>query len=311
MHNDEMSASWLQLTLEAIEHPPEQLEDALLQAGALAVTLEDAGDQPVLEPAPGETPLWAHTRLTGLFDAQSDIEVIKTQLRRFLHVGTLPECRLTALEERDWVRAWMEHFHPMRFGQRLWVCPKAQTPPEPAAINLRLDPGLAFGTGTHPTTALCLEWLDSAELAGKTVLDYGCGSGILAIAAAKLGAAHVWGTDIDPQALLASDANTADNEVEDHIELAHPNALLDELQVDLLLANILAGVLVQLRAEFGRRVKPGGRLILSGILEQHVDAVQAALIGDFQFDTRRTREGWVLLAGLRRPISDAELSWEI
>ncbi|MFZ1642346.1 MAG: 50S ribosomal protein L11 methyltransferase [Candidatus Contendobacter sp.] len=294
------TAPWLQLTLEAIDHNPEQLEDALLRTGALAVTLEDAGDQPVLEPAPGETPLWAHTRVTGLFDAQTDIEVVKRKLRRFLHTPVLPECRLTPLEERDWVRAWMDHFHPMRFGQRLWVCPTGQTPPDPTAVNIRLDPGLAFGTGTHPTTALCLEWLDGADLTGQTVLDYGCGSGILAIAAAKLGARRVWAVDIDPQALLASDDNADENGVEDHIELASPAELPAALSVEVLLANILAGVLAQLAPEFGRRVKPGGRLVLSGILEPHADAVRAAFLREFTFGPVRRREDWVLLEGVRR-----------
>jgi ribosomal protein L11 methyltransferase len=298
--NDDATAPWLQLALEAINHGPEQLEDALLRAGALVVTLEDAGDQPVLEPAPGETPLWAHTRVTGLFDAQTDIEVVKGQLRRFLHASLLPECRLTALEERDWVRAWMDHFHPMRFGQRLWVCPTGQTPPDPTAVNIRLDPGLAFGTGTHPTTALCLEWLDGADPSGKTVLDYGCGSGILAIAAAKLGAKRVWAVDIDPQALLASDDNADENGVEDRIGLAHPVELPMDLSVDILLANILAGVLVQLATEFARRVQPGGRLVLSGILEPHADAVQAAFAREFAFGPVRRREDWVLLEGTRR-----------
>jgi ribosomal protein L11 methyltransferase len=297
---DVATAPWLQLTLEAIEHSPEQLEDALLQAGALAVTLADAGDRPVLEPAPGETPLWTRTRVTGLFDAQTDIEVVKGQLRRVLRAPFLPECRLTTLEERDWVRAWMDNFHPMRFGRRLWVCPTRQTPPDLEAVNVRLDPGLAFGTGTHPTTALCLEWLDSADPSGQTVLDYGCGSGILAIAAAKLGAKRVWAVDIDPQALLASDDNAAENEVEDRIELAGPMALPADLRVDILLANILAGVLVRLAPEFARRVNPGGRLVLSGILEQHADAVRAAFDRDFSFGPDRQREGWMLLAGVRR-----------
>jgi len=186
----------------------------------------------------------------------------------------------------------MEHFHPMRFGRRLWICPSCQTPPEPAAVNIQLDPGLAFGTGTHPTTALCLEWLDAADLTGKTVLDYGCGSGVLldygcgsgvlAIAAAKLGARRVWAVDIDPQALLASDDNADANKVEDRIEFSYPEALPAALQVDLLLANILARVLVQLAPEFGRRVKPGGRLLLCGVLEQHADVVQAAFSHDFR-----------------------------
>jgi len=298
--SDDATAPWLQLTLDAIEHRPEQLEDALLEAGALAVTLADAGDQPVLEPAPGQTPLWRHTRVTGLFDAQTDIEVVKGQLRRFLHAPALPECRLTALEERDWVRAWMEHFHPMRFGRRLWICPSCQTPPEPAAVNIQLDPGLAFGTGTHPTTALCLEWLDATDLTGKTVLDYGCGSGVLAIAAAKLGARRVWAVDIDPQALLASDDNADANKVEDRIEFSYPEALPAALQVDLLLANILARVLVQLAPEFGRRVKPGGRLLLCGVLEQHADVVQAAFSHDFRLHDQTLREDWVLLEGVRR-----------
>ncbi len=298
--SDAAIAPWLQLTLEAIDHHPEQLEDALLLAGALAVTLEDGGDQPVLEPAPGETPLWAHTRVTGLFDAQTDIEVIKSQLRRFLHAPVLPECRLTPLEERDWVRAWMDNFHPMRFGERLWICPSCQMPPDATAVNIRLDPGLAFGTGTHPTTALCLEWLDRADLAYKTVLDYGCGSGILAIAAAKLGAKRVWAVDIDPQALLASDSNASENEVEDRIELAAPAELPAVLTVDILLANILAGVLVRLAPELSQRVKPGGKLVLSGILETHADAVQAAFIRDFSFDPPQQREDWVLLEGIRR-----------
>ncbi len=297
---DEATAPWLQLTLEAIDHAPEQLEDALLQAGALAVTLEDAGNQPVLEPAPGATPLWAHTRVTGLFDAQTDIEVVKGQLRRFLHASPLPECRLTALEKRDWTRAWMDHFHPMRFGQRLWICPTGQASPDPQAVSVRLDPGLAFGTGAHPTTALCLEWLDGADLSGKTVLDYGCGSGILAIAAAKLGAHRVWAVDIDPQALLASDDNAAENEVEDRIELTSPAGLPEVLGVDILLANILAGVLVRLAPAFGRWVRPGGWLVLSGILESHADAVRTAFNGDFAFGPDRQREDWVLLAGIRR-----------
>ncbi len=299
MSND-ATAPWLQLSLQAIDHTVEQLEDALLQVGALAVTLQDAGDQPLLEPGPGETPLWTQTCVTGLFDAQTDIEVVKRQLQRVLHAPILPECAWVELEERDWVRAWMEHFHPMRFGQRLWICPTAQTPPQPEAVNIRLDPGLAFGTGTHPTTALCLEWLDAADLAGQTVLDYGCGSGILAIAAAKLGARRVWAVDIDPQALLASDDNAAENQVEDRLELVSPAGLPEALTVDVLIANILAGVLVRLAAEFTRRVKPGGRLVLSGILESHADAVQAAFAKAFTFSAPRLREDWVLLDGVRK-----------
>ena len=188
----------------------------------------------------------------------------------------------------------------MQFGERVWICPSWEEPPVPDAVNILLDPGLAFGTGTHPTTALCLEWLDGATLTNQTVLDYGCGSGILAIAAAKLGAQRVWAVDIDPQALLASDDNADENGVENRVELAMPAELPAMLHVDVLLANILAGVLTRLAPEFALRVKPGGRLVLSGILEQHADAVQAAFAHNFIFEPVRRREDWVLLEGVRR-----------
>lgn len=295
---DEATAPWLQLTLEAIDHAVEQLEDALLQAGALAVTLEDGGDQPVLEPAPGETPLWAHTRVTGLFDAQTDIEVVKRQLRRFLHVATLPECRLTALEERDWVRAWMDNFHPMRFGQRLWICPTAQTPPAPDAVNIRLDPGLAFGTGTHPTTAMCLRQLDGMDVSGKTVIDYGCGSGILGIAALLLGAKSAIGIDIDPQALVASRANTTRNNIAaERFPVFLPGRAPSQ-SADIVLANILAGPLVELAAEISALVAPEGQLILSGILHEQQAAIRAAY-PDFLLEMT-TQEEWACLSGRRR-----------
>lgn len=296
---DETSHAWLQLSMEAREYSVEQLEDALLQVGALAVTLQDAGDQPLLEPAPGATPLWHQTCVTALFDAQTDIAVVKRRLRQVLHATTLPDCHLDALEERNWVRAWMEHFQPMRFGEQLWICPTAYPPPDPQAVNVRLDPGMAFGTGTHPSTALCLEWLANAEVRGKNVLDYGCGSGILAIAAAKLGARRVWAVDIDPQALLACDDNAADNDVEERCILLAPNALPESLRVEVLIANILAGILVQLADEFTARVQPGGRLVLSGILAADTDTVRAAFAQHFTFKAPQLREDWVLLEGMR------------
>ncbi len=297
--NDETTAFWLQLTLETIQHSSEQLENALLQAGAIAVILQDAGDQPVFEPPPGETPLWPHSRVTGLFDAQTDIEVVKRLLRRALGDGALSECRLERLEERNWVRAWLDDFHSMRFGKRLWVCPTSQTPPEPLAVNLLLDPGLAFGTGTHPTTALCLTWLDGAELASKTVIDYGCGSGILAIAAAKLGASSVYAVDIDPQALMASDRNASDNGVASQITLTLPGKL-PAVRVDILLANILAGPLIELAPRFGSLVLPQGQLVLSGIFAEQAEEVQAAYTPWFDFGQSQQREDWVLLQAIRK-----------
>lgn len=289
---------WLQLTLESSHHSPEQLEDALLQAGTLAITLQDAADQPVLEPLPGETPLWPQVRVTGLFAAQTDPHTIKAILLQILGNKDFPACRVESLEERDWVRAWLDDFHPMRFGRRLWVCPTDSPLPQPEAVMVWLDPGLAFGTGTHLTTALCLEWLDGAELDGKTVIDYGCGSGILAIAAARLGARRVWAVDIDPQALLATECNAVRNQVREILTLESP-AALPTTPVDILLANILAGPLIELAPRFGALVRPQGQLVLSGILAEQAEQVQAAYIQWFDFGMARQREAWVLLQAVR------------
>ena len=296
---NETTLSWLQLAIEAIQHSTEQLEDALLKAGAIAVILQDAGDQAVFEPLPGELPLWLHTRVTGLFDAQTDIEVVKQILRLDLGNDYMSECRIEKLEERDWVRAWLDHFHPMHFGKNLWVCPTNQTPPDRSAITVSLDPGLAFGTGTHPTTALCLTWLDGADLLNKTVIDYGCGSGILAIAAAKLGACRVWAVDIDPQALVASNRNAHDNGVANVISLSLP-AKLPAIRADMLLANILAGPLIQLAPQFGNLVRHRGQLALSGILIQQIEAVQAAFTPWFDFGPHQQQEDWALLQAIRK-----------
>ena len=293
------TTSWLQLTLESPHHNPEQLEDALLQAGALAITLQDAADRPVLEPLPGTTPLWFHTRVTGLFAAQTDIQTIKAILKQTLGDKDFSACRVESLEERDWVRVWLDDFHPMRFGRQLWICPTDCAPPPPEAVTVWLDPGLAFGTGAHPTTALCLEWLDGADLDGKTVIDYGCGSGILAIAAARLGAHQVWAVDIDPQALLATESNAVRNQVREILTLRSPEAL-PVTPVDILLANILAGPLIELAPRFGALVRPQGRLALSGILAEQAEKAQAAYIQWFDFDVARQREEWVLLQAVRR-----------
>lgn len=294
-----MSDAWLQLTLIADRHDPEQLEDALLAAGALAVTLSGGDGPPVLEPAPGENPLWEQTRVTGLFEAQTDIAAVRFRLERQLGSEVLDEARLDDLTERDWTRAWLDDFRPLCFGRRLWVCPSDAASPDPDAVNLILDPGLAFGTGTHPTTALCLEWLDGAELAGRRAIDYGCGSGILAIAAALLGAERVRATDIDPQALIACDANAARNRVAERIDIGPPEALGDE-PADLLLANILAGPLIVLAPCFAALLRPGGALVLSGILAEQGDEVRAAYAPWFDFDPPARREEWLRLSAIRK-----------
>lgn len=213
--------------------------------------------------------------------------------------GDLAKARVEILEDKDWEREWMENFHPMQFGQRLWICPSWRDVPDPEAVNVMLDPGLAFGTGTHPTTALCLTWLDGQELGGQTVIDYGCGSGILGIAALKLGAGRVIGVDIDPQAIEASRENAARNGVENGVELYLP-ADRPQLQADVLVANILAGPLRELASDIASLVKPGGRLALSGILATQAEEVRAAYLPWFEMDAPVEQEEWVRLSGIRK-----------
>ncbi len=301
--NDDMSgdAPWLQLSIFPGIHDPGSLEDALLAAGAVAVTLEDAEDDPVLEPAPGTTPLWSQTVVTGLFDARTtDIGAIQARLLAELHTGQLPPHRLEPLEDRDWARAWMDNYHPMSFGQRLWVCPSHLTPPQPQAVNVLMDPGMAFGTGTHPSTALCLTWLDSTEVSDRQVIDYGCGSGILAIAAVMLGARHAIAVDIDPQALQATRENAARNRVGDQIEACLPEQV-GTVSADIVVANILAGPLLALAPILASRVRPGGRLALAGLLRQHADEVEAGFRQWFGFGPRLQQEDWILLQATRAP----------
>ncbi|HLU60826.1 MAG TPA: 50S ribosomal protein L11 methyltransferase [Gammaproteobacteria bacterium] len=278
----------------------EQVEDALLAAGAAAVTYRDAADDPVFEPWPGEMPLWQQTRVTGMFPADADVDGIRAVLLAALELEHLPPHRVEILEDRDWTREWLKDFRPLRFGRRLWVVPTAYEPPEPEAVNLVLDPGLAFGTGTHPTTALCLEWLDGQPLEGASVVDYGCGSGILAVAAALLGAEDILATDIDPQALLATRDNAARNGVAERIRTCLPGELGDagEGTSDVVLANILAGPLVELAPRIVRLLRGNGRLVLSGLLRSQAGEVAEAYRAlGIQLAIDGELDGWVRLAG--------------
>ena len=291
--------AWIELKLALGTLDPEKVEEALSEAGAISVTLDDAGDEPLYEPDPLKPPLWSKTRLTALFPADADLDGVQAYLLASLKLKHLPAHSVQRLEDRDWVREWLKDFKPMRFGKRLWVCPTGFTPPDPKGVNLLLDPGLAFGTGTHATTALCLEWLDGAPLEGAAVIDYGCGSGILAIAAARLGAKYVLAVDHDPQAITATRDNAERNGVAPLIRASQPEALPDN-QADVLLANILAGPLKNLAPLFARRLKPGGRLVLSGILaEQEADvrAAYAAHFGDFE---TAKREDWLRISCIRK-----------
>ena len=291
---------WQQLVMDIGPEDSERLEDCLLGAGAVAVSLEDAGDQPLFEPPPGATPLWDRLRLTALLARDADPVRVLLELAACCHPSPLPPHRIVPLADEVWERAWLKDFKPMHFGRRLWVVPTAHTPPDPTAVNLRLDPGLAFGTGTHPTTALCLQWLDGIDLAGKTVVDFGCGSGILAIAALKLGAARVIGIDIDPQAIQASRDNAERNGVAEQLELFLPEDQPKALQADILVANILAGPLRELAPLMNELVRPGGLLALSGVLETQAVELEQIYGQWFDMEPTAVREEWCRLSGVKR-----------
>ena len=284
------------MNLESIE--PDRLEEVLLRHGAQSLTLSDAGDDPVLEPEPGTAPLWSTTRITALFAANADFERLRTDLKQTLAVDTLPRNRVEALADRDWEREWLKDFMPMRFGEQLWVSPDGFVVDADDAVVVRLDPGLAFGTGTHATTALCLQWLDKTEIAGKTLLDFGCGSGILAIAGLKLGATSVTAVDIDPQAITATRQNALNNEVDNRLVTTLQIDQLDD-QFDIVIANILARTLVDHAGLVCDRLRPGGRLALSGILAEQIVDVTAAYQHCVEFAAAEYRDNWARLSGTK------------
>ncbi|UFH49068.1 50S ribosomal protein L11 methyltransferase [Pseudomonas sp. KNUC1026] len=291
---------WLQVRLAIGPEHAETYEDALLEIGAVSVTFMDAEDQPIFEPELNTTPLWKHTHLLALFEADTQAEAVFAHLK-LLTGEPLPEHHAEVIEDQDWERSWMDNFQPMRFGRRLWIVPSWHEAPEPDAVNLLLDPGLAFGTGTHPTTALCLEWLDGQALEGSQVLDFGCGSGILGIAALLLGAREALGTDIDVQALEASRDNAGRNGIAAERFPVYLPKHLPAVQADVLVANILAGPLVSLAPQLQTLVRPGGLLALSGILAEQGQEVADAYAEAFELDPIAEREGWVRISGRRRP----------
>ena len=286
---------WLQISVEAERDKVEAISEVFDALGALSVTVLDAGDEPLLEPAPGEMPLWSAVRLTALFEESADVAVIEQRLKDLLP-DEATGFHSELLEDRDWSSTWRDSFGAMCFGQRLWVCPVGEQPEDPDAIVVHMDPGMAFGTGTHATTAMCLEWLDMNSPQDLSVIDYGCGSGILAIAAYKLGATPVTAVDIDPQALTATRENARRNKCD--IEVASPDSL-NKQSVDLVIANILANPLVELATDLSRYVRPGERLVMTGILAEQAETVMAAYVDWFEFVAPVHREEWVLLEGVR------------
>ncbi|HEX5794041.1 MAG TPA: 50S ribosomal protein L11 methyltransferase [Rheinheimera sp.] len=287
---------WIQLRVNTTEKKAEQVSDMLMGWGAQAVSFLDAHDTPIYEPMPGEVIYWTNTVVVGLFDAEHPMDKVVKQLQQVAFFQDGVDYKLEQLEDKDWEREWMDNFHPIKFGERLWVCPSWRDIPDPTAVNVMLDPGLAFGTGTHPTTALCMQWLDAVIQPEQTVVDFGCGSGILGIAALKLGAKRVIGVDIDPQAIEASTANAKRNKVEGQIELYLPKDQPKDFQADVVVANILAGPLAELKQIISAYVKPGGQLALSGILESQAQSVIAAYSDEFSFDPIAVQDEWVRLS---------------
>lgn len=298
------SLDWLTLELTVPAERVDAAETCLFEAGALSVTLLDAEDHPLHEPAPGELPIWPHVIVQALFSGHFSRRALSDELVAAGLVDSATMLHFSDMPERDWMRAWMDRYRPMRFGRSLWICP-SHVDPDPAwPLVVRLDPGLAFGSGTHPTTALCLEWIDPLDLENQVVIDYGCGSGVLAIAAALKGAVPVIAVDHDPQALTATLDNAERNGVADRMSAMNPLEFRQlppaRRRAGLVMANILAQPLIELAPQLSDCVSNGGQLVLSGILPEQAIEVAAAYRELDPDPDRRILDGWVRLV-FRKP----------
>ena len=290
--------AWYQLSIVTDEATAPALADFLSEIGAVSVTYMDAEDQPVYEPPLNAVKIWQWTKVIALFELDIQPVVVKALIFEQFQDYSLKNWLEEVLEDQAWERTWLEHFQPMLFGNRLWICPTGMARIEPNTVCMTLDPGLAFGTGTHPTTALCLEWLASHDLTGKTVIDYGCGSGILAVAAVLLGAKLVYALDIDTQALMATTMNAEKNGVRDRIQSYLPEQF-EASAVDIVLANILAKPLVELSSAISSLVNPAGMLILSGILIEQAQEVTDAYKSQFVVNEPTIQDDWCRLDGVK------------
>jgi ribosomal protein L11 methyltransferase len=293
--------SWLQMNLFVDAARAESLSSRLEDIGACAESLEAASSEPLFgEPGIKDTGLWKRTKLSALFEQTTDMQALLMRLATSLAPERLPHYEINRIKDQDWSRVWMDRFTPLRFGARLWIVPSWLTPPDPAAVNILLDPGTAFGTGTHATTGLCLEWLaGDALLSGARVIDYGCGSGILAIAAAKLGAVEVWAVDHDPQALIVTRENAEKNAIAGRVRTCLPDDLSAE-PADVVIANILLQPLIDLAPRFARLLLPRGRVGVSGLLVEQLDTCAAAYAPWFVIGESSTHDEWGFLSGVRR-----------
>ncbi|MDX1491535.1 MAG: 50S ribosomal protein L11 methyltransferase [Pseudohongiellaceae bacterium] len=289
---------WQQIKVRVQEAAASDLEDALLELGAVSVTLQDGEDQPVFQVDLGSTPIWQNTLVVGLFEDDTPVDKIAFLIQK-AGLAEAKDIHIETVEDTDWERVCMQDFKPMRFGERVWICPSWETPPQDDAVNIMLDPGLAFGTGTHPTTALCLEWLDQQNLQGLDVIDYGCGSGILAIAAALLGAKSVIAVDNDPQAITATQSNRDANRVSAEALQVYLPQDCPKAPADILVANILSGPLQELAPVLMALVKPGGKIVLSGVLSDQALELSKSYESLFTMLPPVVIDGWVRIEGTR------------
>ena len=291
--------TWRQLSLTCRAAQLDEVEDLMMELGALSISLRDAHDEPIYEPLPGESPVWRESVVSATFARDSDPQEIAQRLLARLPPELASTVTEDSFQDRDWQQAYRQHFKPLQCAPKLWIVPTWSEPPDPDATIVRLDPGLAFGTGSHPTTALCLAWLAEQDLQNLRLIDYGCGSGILAIAAIKLGADRVLAVDIDEQALTACKSNMEVNVVTDaQIEVCLP-AAAGATAVDLLMANILAGPLVDLAGQFAKLVNPGGKIVLSGILVSQLNDIQSVYRDFFALEPARQSGDWACIGGRR------------
>jgi len=290
--------SWLELSVRVTRQNAPLVESLLENEPVLALTLTDDADDPVLEPGVGETPLWPSVCVTALFSGDTPVEPLARMLSLVPGVDRPQQVVFRVFEDQQWERVWLDRFKPMRFGRGLWIVPGEQAAPPEATHVLKLDPGLAFGTGTHPTTRLCLQWMDGHDFHGQTVVDYGCGSGVLGIVAVIKGAGEVICVDNDPQALLATSDNAARNDSLDKIQALTPTQY-NAVQADVLLANILAGPLIDLAPVILKSLRSGGSLVMSGLLEEQAAEVMDAYRPHIEHFTLATDDGWVRLHGLK------------
>jgi ribosomal protein L11 methyltransferase len=293
--------AWLQIQIDLGEIPPDPVEQALLRIGAVSIELGEAGGddggEPILEPAPGATPLWKNIRLSALLDEQTDRTEALLAVAASVAPAPMPEVRFSVIGDEDWAAKWKQEFRPTCFGAKLWICPPDMPCPDKDGIRVTLAPGLAFGTGAHPTTAMCLDWLAESDCVSRSLLDYGCGSGILAIAGLALGARAVTAVDLDAQALTATQRNAQANPGAERLRVCRPDQLDPAGGFDLIVANILSNTLIELVPVLRGHSRTGTRITLSGILTTQAPDVRNAYASWIDFDPLREREEWALLSG--------------